>query len=148
MSLFFLLPASGIKGAFDISSIDGTVQANDEDGQTVTGNIQVTIVGAVDWTGDIFGTTESDDWWLPNGTVSGTWHVRLSYSSGDPIYSSGSGLGTWLELSSNRTWNFSKASVGGPDTDSGDYTLAFSDDAGSTTHDSVTITINLNEQAP
>ena len=149
MSLFFLLPTSPTTaGAFDISGIDGTYQSNDSNGQTVSGTLATDADGNVTWTGDLLGTNENDDWWLPNGSVQGTWHVKLTYSSGTNQRSSGTADDTWTAVGSF-SMSFSKATGGGPDPDStvGNYTLAFSDDAGSTTHDSVAIAITLSEQA-
>ena len=139
-------------GSFLLSK-NSTNTSVDADGQTVTGALDVLTDGSVDYTGDLFGTNETGSWWDPHpGTVSGTWHCRLSFVSGTNQYTTGSGLGTWLQCDptggSNRGWNFSKASAGGPDSTVGNYTLAFSDDAGSTTFDSVNIAITLQEQAP
>jgi hypothetical protein len=135
-------------GAFDISSIDGAYSSTEEDGFTTTGSLTVGSAGNVDYTGDTLGTTENDDWWLPNGTVQGTWHVKLTHDSGTNQRSSGTALNTWTAVGSF-TMNFSKAHNGSPDPDStiGNYTLSFSDDGGSTTHDSVAITITLQEQS-
>jgi hypothetical protein len=138
-----------VAGAFDISNIDGNYQARDSDGQTVTGSLLVGSTGNVDWTGDFEGTNENDDWWLPNGTVLGTWHVKLAWDNdgSDNQRSGGTADNTWVAVGSFNM-SFSKASAGGPDFTSGNYTLSFSDDGGSTTHDSVGITIILNESSP
>jgi len=149
MSLFFQLAAmhGTIAGAFDISGIDGTYQSTDEDGQTVSGTLATDADGNVTWTGDFLGTNENDDWWLPNGSVQGTWHVKLTYNSGTNQRSGGTADDTWTAIGSF-SMSFSKGSNGGPDSSVGNYTLAFSDDGGSTTHDSVAIAITLFEQSP
>ena len=147
MGRMMMIASGHGKGQFDISSIDGTYQSVDEDGFTVTGSLNVQSGGGCVWTGDIFGSNETDDWWLPNGTVSGTWHVRLTFDSGTDVHSGGAALNTWLAV--GQTWNFSKAHNGGPDPETltGNYTLSWSDDAGSTTHDSVAIAISMQEQS-
>jgi hypothetical protein len=136
-------------GAFDISSIDGGYSATDEDGFAVTGSLAVSAAGAVTWTGDTLGSNETDQWWDPLSTVQGTWHVKLAWDNdgSDNQRSGGTADDTWTAVGSF-SMNFSKASAGGPDTTTGNYTLSFSDDGGSTTHASVGITIQLTEQSP
>ena len=134
-------------GSFDISNIDGTYQGNDEDGFSTTGTLVVGSAGNVDWTGDTLGTSEGDDWWVPNNTVQGTWHVKLVHDSGTNQRSGGTALNTWTAVGSF-SMSFLKGSNGGPDDTVGNYTLSFSDDGGSSTHDSVAIAITLFEQSP
>lgn len=148
MLLHAMAASHAVAGAFDISSIDGGYLALDEDGFSQTGNLSVKTTGAVDWTGDTLGSSEGDDWWLPNNTIAGTWHVQLTFDSGTNVYSSGESLSTWLEINTDRQWNFSRASAGGPSSSVGNYTLAFSNDGGSTTYDSVAIAITMEEQSP
>jgi hypothetical protein len=63
------------------------------------------------------------------------YHVRVTYLSGANNYSSGAGLSTWLALTSDRLWTFVEQRSG-PDSGTSTWTVAFSDDGGSTTLDS------------
>jgi len=137
--------------AFLLDLGDNAFYAQDSDGFPVTGTLAVNSDGSIAWTGDTGGTSESGHtWFSPVGATDGTgWHVKLSYTSGTNQYNSGSGLATWLALTTGRTWTFRKASVGGPDQTDGVYLLEFSDDGGSTTYASVSINdISLFEQTP
>jgi len=137
-------------GAFllDLPGADDAFYAEDVNGQTVTGTLDVKADGSIDWTGDTSGVDElGGTWW--DGTPVGTWHVRLTYTSGTNQYISGDGLNTWDELNIDRTWVFQKTTSGGPDQTDGVYLLEFSDDAGSSVHDSVSINdISLFEESP
>lgn len=131
----------------DDNLFDSTEPTN---GNTTTGTLTVNTDGSIAWTGDAGGTNETGHtWWYPVGLPKGTWHVKLSYSSGTNQYASGSGLGSWLALSAQRTWTFSKATSGsGGGSTSGVYLLEFSNDGGSTTYDSVSINdITLTEES-
>jgi len=149
--LLFLAKAGlGVSnGAFFLDSA-GNYTARDSDGQAQSGTYTVYANGDMDWVGDAEGTNVNTiSWWTVIGNPSGTWHVKMTYLNADgDVYTSGSGLGTWLELSTDRSWTFSRASVGGPDTHSATYTLEFSNDGGSTTYDSDVLTINLQESSP
>lgn len=138
--------AHSVAGAFDITTISNHTSV-DADGQTVSGTLAVAADGSADWTGDTFGTSENESWWLPEGTVVGTWHVKVTYDSGTNQRSSGTALNTWTAVGSF-SMGFSKASAGGPDSTTGNYTIHFSDDGGSTTYDSKAFSITLQEQAP
>lgn len=74
-------------------------------------------------------------------------HVRVSYVSGDAVYSSGAGLGTWLALTSDRNWVFQQ-SVDEFDSLTGVYNVELSLDGGSTVHDSATLNITLRNDGP
>jgi len=145
--LHAMAASHAVAGAFTIASVDGGYASTDADGFTVTGSLATSATGVITWTGDTLGSNENDTWWLPVGTVVGSWHVKLTYNSGTNQRSGGTADDTWTAVGSF-SMNFSKATAGGPDVTTGNYTLAFSDDGGSTTHDSVAVTITLTEQAP
>ena len=136
-------------GVFDISSIDGVYRCEDDDGFTQSGDLLVNDSGTVFWDGDsVGGIDESDRWWTTGETPTGTWHVRLTFDSGTNTYSSGAATGSWIAVSTAPNWFFSVSSSGGPNLTEGNWTLAWSDDAGSTTHDSVAINIEHFERSP
>ena len=135
------------QGVFDISSVGSGYTSVDEDGQTVSGTLAVASDGGVNYTGDLLGTNASDRFWTTGYNPVGTWHVKLTFISGTNSRSGGTANDTWTAVGSF-SMSFSKASAGGPDQATGTWTLAFSDDGGSTTHDSKSITITMQEQAP
>jgi hypothetical protein len=69
------------------------------------------------------------------------WHVRVTFTSGNNQYDSGSGLGTWLVLSANRDWRFERS--GPPGTSEGTYLVEISNDGGSSVYDSAILVIDL-----
>ena len=138
----------GYKGEFDITTTGvGNFTSVDADGQTVSGTLAVDADGDIHYTGDTFGTNADDRWWTAGFNPTGTWHVKVAYDSGTNQRSSGTALNTWTAVGSF-SMGFSKASAGGPDSTTGNYTISFSKDGGSTTFDSTSFSITLNEQAP
>jgi len=152
MSLLLnLMSVLGGGEGFSLNLGDNDFLSTDADGQTVTGSLAILSTGEITWTGDIFGSNENGHtWFAPIGSTDGTgWSVRLSFTSGTNSYSSGAALDTWHLLTTSRTFNFSKATAGGPDSADGIWLLEFSDDGGSTVFDSVSIDdISMFEQAP
>ena len=118
-------------------------------GLNTTGTLAIATDGGVDYTGDTGGTNEAHSWWNPDpGVPVPTWHVKLVYDSGTNQYSSGSGLSSWVAVSGAPSWTFVKTTSGtGGGSTVGNYTLSFSRDAGSTTHDSVAFSVTLQEDS-
>jgi len=118
-------------------------------GLNTTGTLAIATDGGVDYTGDTGGTNEAHSWWNPDpGVPVPTWHVKLVYDSGTNQYSSGSGLSSWVAVSGGPSWTFVKTTSGtGGGSTVGNYTLSFSRDAGSTTHDSVAFSVTLQEDS-
>jgi hypothetical protein len=75
-------------------------------------SVAFTTAGDIEGSGSS-GSSDLGDWYTPNetGVGSGYW-VRCTYQSGSAIYSSGAGLNSWLQLSSNRTWSFLNSAPG------------------------------------
>jgi len=63
-------------------------------------------------------------------------HVRVTHLSGANNYNSGSGLASWVALTANASWSFVEQQEGPTGTVTSTWTVAFSDDGGSTTLDS------------
>lgn len=147
-----LLHALVVKLGFvvNIDLNNDSFQSNDEDGFGVTGSFRVDNDGGWVYTGDIFGNNENGTWGTPTGAGQGDpYHCRLVQTAGPAQWSSGTALNTWVALTSNRNYNFSKSPSGGPDDTIGTYRLDISDDGGSTTlASSNAFTIRLFEQSP
>jgi hypothetical protein len=83
-----LSPTNSI-AAFTFNS-DGTVDVNQD--------------------GSVVQISSGTDWIIPNGDASGSYEIRASLNSGDtPDLGA---LDTWLPLSTNRTWQFTRT-IGG-----------------------------------
>lgn len=88
-------------------------------------------------------STASIGAWSDDAAEDGTGiYLRVSYVSGDNTYFSGSGLGVWLLLTSNRNFRF-QDTLSPFSTVSGTYTVELSDDGGSTVASSATLVVNL-----
>lgn len=149
--LFNAQSANSGLGYYSQSMVSTEVlRAEEEDGQTVTGTLDINRDGSINWDGDVStGDDETHNYWSKQvGTPGDLMHVRISFSSGTNVYSSGAGLASWLALSSNRQWVFTKASGGGPELSEGDFTVEFSFDGGSTVEDTITINVELFERSP
>ena len=151
MSLLFLYPfvAAGAGGLFSARSTLAYLADEFTNGNDTIGTLDVLSTGYIDWTGDSGGINGESDWWDPLGTVVGTWHVRLEYSSGtNQYYAIGSdSLNTWIDVSTDPRWRFRKAPSGSSGgTTIGTYLLKYSNDGGSTTHHTTTLTVTLTEE--
>ena len=136
-------------GAFLYEMADDAFLSVEDSGANLTGTLTIAADGEISYLGDFLGNNESGHtWWSPIGTVIGTWHCRLSFVSGSNVYASGESLATWVALTSDRLYNFSKVGATGPDTATGTYSLDFSDDAGSTTHATKNITVGMENATP
>lgn len=98
-------------------------------------------------------TTDANPPWSslhPNETA--TWHARIvSHDTGTNRYIGSPAIGTWQEINApgNPTFDFSwQPGVGPQGPDVSTYTIALSDDAGSTTFDTMTLTVTLSIDSP
>ena len=130
-----------------------TVDGLEDDGFNISGVVYVDNDGRVrakEDLQDVFTTTQRDDYWsiTPVTGVGAGYHIKLTPVSSSSFYSSGDSLSTWLDLTTSRAWNFVEAQGGPTGTITQDYTLAISDDGGSTTLDTMTITLSYRWLSP
>lgn len=134
MSGIMIMFAGGAKGP--ISDFGGSMNATRVPSSTaatatVTFNTDGTVSGTIGGTGSNGAT--GDRWYQPteSGIGSGYW-IRATLSSGLSPNNGNPGVGTWLALSSGRTWGYTS---GGGTLGTRDGTLLFeiaSDSGGST----------------
>ena len=96
-------------------------------------------------------TTANGSWATPPDvitTAGDNKHVQVTHTGGTNRYSSGSGLGSWIEQNADLSWTFLFAGASGPATDQSTYLVEVSYDGGATTYDSFTYTINLDNLSP
>lgn len=152
LPLFLVANAiGGLVGEFLLTIADGMdLDETNVDGQTVSFSLTVNTDGSITTTADNQSPAFSNEsYWTPLGEAPGAGvYVRLNFTSGTNQVTSGA-VGSWLELTSSRSWTFTKVSAGGPDSTNGVYNLLFSLDGGSTTIDSATLDdVTLTESAP
>lgn len=144
----FAAGGAGGSTAITYQATASNISSNDDDGDNCTGELLYNTSGAVnkireDWlTG--FANISLTPW--ASGTPDAGWYVRVKYVSGAAVYTSGSGLNSWLALSSNRNWLFAFQDAGEAEA-VGTYSVEISDDGGSTTHDgpnNFTVTLHIN----
>lgn len=104
-----VIAASTALGA--IILVPSTVISNRVAG-TATATVALLASGVLTRTTDLFGTVSSDlEWMNPNSWLPTTnFQVRLTVNSG--ATPSGSATGTWLTLSTDRTWTNSQTGAG------------------------------------
>lgn len=83
----------------------------------------------------------------PNETDQASWSARVNQVSDDGIQIDGAPINTWLVLSTQRLWAFSSTN-GGPDTRTRVINVLISNDGGTTTHDTIQITITHTTNSP
>lgn len=146
--LLGILMRGGQVGQFLLDLGDNSYTAIDTNGSNQSGTLNIRATGGIDFTGDALGNSESGQTWF-DGPINGTWYCKINHLTGTNVLTGGSAEDAWVTCSIiDRSYTWSRASVGGPDTDVSTYDLAFSDDAGSTVFANETITINLQEQSP
>lgn len=132
-------------------AVAATINSTDSEGFTVTGTLFYDSDGGVRKTQESAGsgsTTDVGEWSSahPSETGGAGYSVRLTHQTGVDTYSSGSGLGTWVTLGSDRSWNFSGPSSG-PSTELGTYLLEIREGT-DPAFDSATITVSLENTGP
>lgn len=139
---------------FGLTGTPETITCNESDGFQITCNLYVDRDGDLRKRHENYGsfvTTDFGGYANGDDPVTGfgdDYHVRVTHTAGGDIYASGSGLGTWLALTSDRSWQFQETR-GGPDSNTTtQYTVAFSDDGGTTTLDSFVLSFNLSWDSP
>lgn len=139
---------------FGLTGTPETHTGSEDDSFQITGNLYVDRDGGLrkrqenhgSFTTTQYGTYSNGD--ESDATFGDSYHVRVTNTNTPDIYASGSGLGTWLALTSDRSWQFQETR-GGPDSNtSTTYTIAFSDDGGSTTLDSFVVSWNWSWDSP
>jgi len=137
--------------AFTNASV--TVDGVDESGFNISDIIYVDNDGRVrarEDDRDVFTTTQIDDYWsiTPVTGVGAGYHIKLTPVSGSSWYSGGDTLSTWHDLTTSRSWNFTESDTGPTGVVTQSYTLAISDDGGSTTLDTMTIVLSYEWLSP
>jgi hypothetical protein len=156
-----VIAAAGAAGGptFGLTGGAATGQNNvstEDDGLNCDGNLYVDADGGLRRRYENFGsfvTTQFGTY--SNGDESDSafgddYHVKVTYDSvgsSSNTYLSGAGLGTWLPLTSARSWLF-RYNTSGPNLQISNFTVAFSDDGGSTTLDSFTFSMRHDHPGP
>lgn len=137
---------------FGLTGVPQTLTSVEENNFTATANLYVDDDGRMRKRTEIRGAFTTVGFGSYNGgapsflNFGDDYHVRVT-AIGASRYQSGDGLGTWLALTSDRSWQFSWQDFG-PASDSTTYTVAFSDDGGSTTLDSFVMTFTADHDSP
>lgn len=132
MSDFYGTSAS-VTVAFNASSYVGS--DSESSGAVAQTSIVVNNNGTISGTGD---TSPSGEW-TPDTKASGNgnpFQIRLTVNSGTPP--SGNTVGSWLALTSNKTWNISAFNT----TVSGNYTIAIRNATTLTIEDTATVILS------
>ena len=156
MSLFFNMIKAGagvifgIYKAFDNTAATST--SNENDGFNISGQIICDAQGRIKTRQDNYGTlttTTRDTYWtvVPQSGVGSAYHFRVTAVVSSSFYSGGEALATWVAGTSDRTWSFTEAQ-GGPLNMTQDYDVDISDDGGSTTLDTIRITLDYTWDSP
>lgn len=118
---------------------------------TVQGRFYYDTDGGIRKMTESAGSQSTSDYgeWVTGHPISGAgngYYIRVSFQSGTNVYSSGDGLGVWVELSTNRSWLFSDT-VPAIQERVGTYLVEIaSDAAGSNVLDSSVWTITLRNE--
>ena len=133
----------------DTISVEDTTVATsvtvDNVGTTATASITFNTDGTVDLARSHGVTSELDvyDWVIPNNPTK-TYHIRATQVSAPTGTGTATGtIGSWLQLNSNRSFGLSDTqSAGSSGSSTSQYTIEISDDGGTTTIDSGTVTFS------
>jgi len=133
----------------DTISVEDTTVATsvtvDNVGTTATASITFNTDGTVDLARSHGVTSEPDvyDWVIPNNPTK-TYHIRATQVSAPTGTGTATGtIGSWLQLNSNRSFGLSDTqSAGSSGSSTSQYTIEISDDGGTTTIDSGTVTFS------
>ena len=122
------------------TTVDTEIVTDNTAGITATASITFNTDGTVDIARSHGTTSQLDiyDWVLPNSTYSGTYHIRATEQSAPTGSGTATGtIGSWLALTSNRSFGLSDTqSAGNSGTSASQYLIEISDDGGTTTIDS------------
>ena len=156
MSLFFNMIKAGAGVIFGIykafDNATATSASNENDGFNISGQIICTGDGRIQVRRENYGsfvTDTKDTYWtvVPQSSVGNAYHFRVSAVVSSSFYSGGEALATWVAGTSDRTWSFTEAAAG-PDNQTQDYDVDISDDGGSTTLDTIRITLDYTWDSP
>lgn len=127
---------------------DDTIISTEQEGNSPSCTYTFNTDGSIDEGGVGSGTT-SNVWSNDPGEDGSGHHVRIvSNDSGVDAYVPGSAYGTWVALTSTPVFTFTDADTTGPYNRQSTYTFALSDDGGSTTLDTMTLTVFLANDGP
>lgn len=128
--------SAGASTAITYQASSSTIDSNDDSDELVTATLIYDSDGTARKIEDDFLTgpavVQISRW--ASETPSAGWYVRVKYVSNSNSYVSGAGLNTWLALTVDRTWNWSKTDTG-ESTVTGTFSVEISDDGGSTIYD-------------
>lgn len=83
----------------------------DSNGGSASASYRLTSTGDIEQINTLFGVRDIGDWISPKSGAPGTYEVRADLASGSRPISSGT-LGSWLALTSSRTWTLQSSDVG------------------------------------
>jgi len=120
--------------AGSVVTLSGQVVTNIDSPAPVSASIQIRSTGGVfrGLDGSYAQIDTATDWIIPNSAASGpgTYHVRATLNASSGTATRTGTLGSWLALTSDRTWELEKTAIG---TSTWDLDIEISDDGGSTT---------------
>ena len=103
------LGGAGTAGGGGVILSDRTVQ--DSNGGSASVSYRLTSTGDIEWISSMFGTQDIGDWISPKSGAPGLYEVRADLALGSGALTSGT-LGSWLALTSSRTWTLERGFVG------------------------------------
>ena len=148
LPIHLLMAYSGKAGTiYDLSSLASSY--SDTGGATTTYGITFTARDSItDGTIDVLRTINSDlnNEELMLDPIGTSLWIKATYVSGQ-TFTSGDAVGSWLELSADKSWTMSYTSSGGADTVSGVYKFELATDSGGSNivADSGNITFQVGE---
>ena len=156
MSLMWMMPAFVAKGVvYGFVATSVTNNSTRASGQSTTNKVTIktngTVEGLYDTGGSINNTTTLTDWSsaAPNETNGANWHCRIEVTTHVVGHSqTNNHTGTWYQLNVDQEWHWEHNFGSGPDSESGDYTMELSDDAGSTVFDTCDLTVGMANEGP
>lgn len=91
-------------------ALSGTTQSDNVASGTATVSYYLTSGGKEQYSIHLAAAVDIGDWVVPNGSAS-AYECRMTMTGGT-TFSSGDGAGTWLALSSTRSWTVTRSTVG------------------------------------
>jgi len=153
MSLFFMLPKGGTYISYQVT--DEAIISTAPEGETVDlwviFQANGTVFDRVDLGVGGTSLTESDTSpWSTDDTEDGVGkHIRINHVSGVNAYDGSTPAeNVWDQISDSNILVFQDPDTSGPYDRQSTYTIELSLDGGSTTHDTMTLTVNLVNEGP
>lgn len=144
--------ASAEVGQYNPIEAANTLSSIDEDNFSVQANLFVDADGDIRKRTENFGafsTVKIDQYWTtaPETGAGDAFHIKLTPQVSQSLYQGGDVLGSFLALTSDRQWNFQEQ-LPGPDSVTQLYDLEISDDGGSTTLNTMVVTLFFEWASP